>query len=427
MKDAAGNTLNGNMEDQRGALIDTTNPEAGQWYWEKIRDNYAAKGYTSWWQDENEPDICPHTHYLHAGTGARIHNIYPLTHTKAVYEGHRRDRDDRCLILSRSAYFGAQKNGTTFWSSDIYPTWDVFKRQIPCGLNFCATGFAWWSSDIGGWQASPEADKAVQIEGTEREEENYQSLLMDTQESDSAEAVANYTELYVRWFQYGAFCPTFRAHGTRDANEIWSFGPDAEVIMEKYLKLRYKLMPYIYTLAWQTHKTGAPFMRALFMDFSHDSKVRDIKTQYMFGPALMVAPVCEEAATTREVYLPEGCGWYDYWTNAYYEGGQTVTVDAPLDVLPLFVREGSIIPHGEVVAHTGISQKEIELWIYEGKNAEFELYGDDGLSYNYEDGKFQLTNLTWNEADQSLNIENDTQELFKGAPETYIKRISKLQ
>ena len=131
--------------------------------------------------------------------------------------------------------------------------------------------------------------------------------------------------------------------------------------MQKYLKLRYKLMPYIYTLAWQTHKTGAPFMRALFMDFSHDSKVRDIKTQYMFGPALMVAPVCEEAATTREVYLPEGCGWYDYWTNAYYEGGQTVTVDAPLDVLPLFVREGSIIPHGEVVAHTGISQKEIEL------------------------------------------------------------------
>ncbi len=427
MKDAAGETLNGNMEDQRGALIDTTNPEAGQWYWKKIRDNYAAKGFTSWWQDENEPDISPHTHYLHAGTGARVHNLYPLTHTKVVYEGHRRDREDRCLILSRSAYFGAQKNGTTFWSSDIHPTWDVFKRQIPCGLNFCATGFAWWSCDIGGWQPSPEADRAVQHASASRDDENYQSLLMDTQEADSALTVSNYTELYVRWFQYGAFCPTFRAHGTRDANEIWSFGPEAELIMEKYLKLRYRLMAYIYSLAWQTHKTGAPFMRALFMDFGHDPKVRDIKTQYMFGYAIMVAPVCEEGASSREVYLPDGCGWYDYWTDKHYEGGQSVTVDAPLDVLPLFVREGSIIPHGEVVAHTGIPQRNLELWVYEGKNAEFGLYGDDGLSYDYERGKCHLTTLCWNEADQSLTIVGDTQGLFTAEPASYLKRISKGQ
>jgi len=419
MKDAAGETLYGNMEDQRGALIDTTNPETGRWYWETIRDSYGAKGFTSWWQDENEPDICPHGFYLHAGTGARVHNLYPLTHTRAVFEGHR--RDDRCLILSRSAYFGAQKNGTTFWSSDIYPTWDVFRRQIPCGLNFCATGFAWWSCDIGGWQASEQASRASQAGGgASAVSGNYQSLLLETQEADRAAPIQDYAELYVRWFQYAAFCPTFRAHGSRPANEIWSFGPEAEAILRKYVELRYRLLPYIYSLAWKTRQTGAPFMRALFMDFGQDPAVRDIKTQYMFGPAFLVAPVCEEGATSREVYLPKGCGWYDYWSNRRYEGGQSVRMSAPLDLLPLYVREGSIVPHGEVIPHTGIAQKKLELWVYEGADAEFELYHDDGISYNYEKGDYHLTTLRWHDARQALSVENDTLQLFQDPDGGYL-------
>ncbi|HUV38080.1 MAG TPA: TIM-barrel domain-containing protein, partial [Planctomycetota bacterium] len=283
MKQSDGTTLYGTPADERGALIDTTNPEAAAWYWNTLRDSYAAKGFTSWWLDEDEPDVCPHAYFLHAGTGARVHNVYPLTHTRAVYEGHRRDLSERCLILSRSAYHGAQKNGTTFWSSDIHPTWDVLRRQVPTGLNFCASGFAWWSSDIGGWQALPDALAA---------DESYKELLIGT--GDVPKVVGtrlDYPELYVRWFQFGVFCPTFRAHGTRPANEVWSYGEEAERVLVKYLELRYRLLPYLYSLAWRTHVTGAPFMRALFMDFPDDARVRDVADEYMFGPAFLVAPV----------------------------------------------------------------------------------------------------------------------------------------
>ena len=415
MKGADGTTLYGTPADPRGALIDTTNPDAATWYWHTIREGYAADGFTSWWLDEDEPDICPHAHLLHAGTGARVHNIYPLTHTRAVYEGHRRDLDQRCLILSRSAYHGAQKNGTTFWSSDIHPTWDVLRRQIPTGLNFCASGFAWWSSDIGGWQGLPDAPP---------EDESYKELLIETKDAQAVVgAHVNYPELYVRWFQFGAFCPTFRAHGTRPENEVWSYGDEAERVLVKYLKLRYRLLPYIYSLAWRTHVTGAPFMRALFMDFPSDPAVRDVADEYMFGPAFLVAPVTEQGATEREVYLPAGADWYDYWTNEKYTGGQTITAKAPLDVLPLFVRAGSIVPHGEVVPHTGVKQTNIELRVYEGADAEFTLYRDDGKTYAYERGEFTLTTLAWDDAAKTIRIDGDDEGLFAGSQSEWLKRI----
>ncbi len=409
MKQSDGRTLYGTPEDQRGAVIDTTNQDAGRWFWDRIRDSYAAKGFASWWLDEDEPDICPHAYFLHGGTGAAVHNIYPLTHTQAVYEGHRRDLKSRCLILSRSAYLGAQRNGTTFWSSDIYPEWHVLRRQIPAGLNFCATGFPYWSSDIGGWQAL--ADR--------RDKSKPKRPPLIEPDAEARKVVGDYddyVELYVRWFQFGAFCPTFRAHGTRDANEIWSYGRRAEEILARYLRLRYRLMPYIYSLAARAWRTGAPFMRAMFMDFPGDPKVGDIKDQYMFGPAFLVAPVVEQGATSRQVYLPAGADWYDYWTSRKFAGGQTITADAPVETLPLFVRAGSIIPH---VAEAG---SKIDLWIYRGADGRFELYDDDGRTYDYEHGKFSLIDIRWHDKGRRISIK-DNANSYGRAAQDMVSRI----
>ena len=247
----------------------------------------------------------------------------------------RKDMTERAVILARDAYLGAQHNGTIFWSSDISPTWDTLKRQIPTGINFVASGMPYWSTDIGGWQYLPDIHKPDH------------PPLIDP--SDAREEVRNYDdypELYVRWFEYGAFQPNFRSHGSRPQNEVWSYGKQAEPILEKYLRLRYTLMPYIYSLAYRTHQTGAPFMRGLFMDFGDDPKVADIGDEYMFGPALLVAPVVEQGSTTRQVYLPAGTDWYNFWTNEKVHGGQTITVSAPIDTLPLFVRAGSDPAHG---------------------------------------------------------------------------------
>lgn len=395
MKDADGKTVYGTPEDQRGALIDTTNPECGTWYFDTIRKNYGDLGYKYWWTDEDEPDISPHESFLHAGTGARVHNIYPLTHTQCIYEGHRKYMPHRCLTLSRAAWTGAQKYGTTFWSSDIFPEWDVLKRQIPTALNFCASGMPYWSSDIGGWQALPD----------EESNEDYSSLLLSTEsEGKGAVTKKNYTELYIRWFQFGAFCPTFRTHGTRRTNEVWSYGEEAEKILVKYLKLRYRLMPYIYSLAHQSTETGAPFMRALWMDFE-DPACADIDDEFLFGPALLIAPVVEQGAVSRSVYLPAGCQWYDFYTNEILEGGQTITADAPIDKLPIYVKAGSIIPMGEEVPNVGRAQTQIEAVIYPGADATFQLYSDDGKSYEYENGEYTLIELKWDDEKEKFTAE----------------------
>ena len=392
MKDAHGNTVYGTPEDQRGALIDTTNPECGKWYFNSIKKNYGDLGYKYYWTDEDEPDISPHESFLFAGTGARVHNIYPLTHTKCIYEGHRENFSHRCLTLSRAAYLGAQKYGTTFWSSDIFPEWDVLKRQIPTALNFCASGMPYWSSDIGGWQALPD----------ENGEEDYSSLLLQTSsEGKGIVTRKNYAELYIRWFQFGVFCPTFRTHGTRKENEIWSYGEEAEKILVKYLRLRYRLMPYIYSLAYQVNQTGAPMMRALWMDFSEE-KCTEIEDEFMFGPSLLVAPVTEQGASSREVYLPGGCDWYCFWSGKKLSGGQTINVSAPVDTLPLFVKAGSIIPMGEVLTDSGKEQQNIEIHVYPGGDVFFSLYSDDGKTYDYEKGDYSLIRFTWNEEKQEV-------------------------
>ena len=207
------------------------------------------------------------------------------------------------------------------------------------------------------------------------------------------------------------------------AQDVWSFGESAEKILAKYLSLRYRLLPYIYSLAHSVTETGAPFMRALFMDFPQDPEVRDIGDEYMFGPAFLVAPVVEKSQTGREVYLPKGSVWYDYWTGRKLPGGQRVNANAPLDVLPLFVRAGSIIPHGNDIASAHAEQKEVELWVYPGADAQLDLYQDDGRTYEYEKGKFSLAQIRWNDAAQRITVTGDDRKLFSRSQDRWLKVI----
>jgi alpha-D-xyloside xylohydrolase len=389
---ADGTPTNGLPYDRAGSDIDTTNPDAAKWYWSVIRENYVAKGFDAFWADETEPDIPPTGSYWKIGPGTEFFNVYPLFHTAAFYNGMRKDMHERALILARDSYLGAQHNGTIFWSSDISPTWDVLKRQVPTGINFVASGMPYWSTDIGGWQYLPGYHKPER------------PVLIDP--SDARAEVGHYDdypELYVRWFEYGAFQPNFRSHGSRPENEVWSYGKQAEPILAKYLSLRYQLMPYIYSLGHHAEATGAPFMRGLFMDFGDDPRTADIGDEYMFGPALLVAPVTDQGMTTRAVYLPAGTDWYNFWTNERLHGGQTVQVSAPIDTLPLFVRAGSILPLGTAVESTNDAQKIASLRVYPGADGDFDLYRDDGNTYAYEHGAFELAHLHWNDATHKLS------------------------
>jgi alpha-D-xyloside xylohydrolase len=392
---ADGTPIDGLPYDRAGSDIDTTNPEAAAWYWKTIRDNIISKGFDSLWADETEPDLPPNGAYFHIGPGTEFFNVYPLFHTAALYNGFRKDEPGRrVLILSRDAYTGAQRNGTIFWSSDIYPTWDTLKRQIPTGLDVAASGIAYWSNDTGGWVFLP------------KEHHPARPPLLDPSDArDNVGGYDDYPELYTRWFEYATFLPIFRAHGSRRANEVWSYGKQAEPILEKYLRLRYQLMPYIYSLGYHTWLTGAPYMRALFMDFPNDPKVADLRDEYMFGPAFLVAPVSEQGATSREVYLPAGTDWYNFWTNERVKGGQTMTVAAPIDTIPLFVRAGSIVPLGVTVESTHQPQAIEQVSIYPGADANFTLFSDDGTTYAYENGAGSITRLHWDDAKKTLTHE----------------------
>ncbi len=390
---ADGTPTDGLPYDKAGSDIDSTNPEAAVWYWGTVRDQILSKGFDSLWADETEPDLPPNGSYFKVGPGTQFFNVYPLFHTAALYNGMRKDLPERrALIMSRDAYTGAQHNGTIFWSSDIYPTWDTLTRQIPTGLNVTASGIAYWGNDIGGWQYLPGAHKAER------------PLLIDPSDArGNVHGYDDYPELYVRWYEYGTFLPTFRTHGSRTYNEVWSYGKQAEPILSKYLRLRYELMPYIYSLGYGTHETGAPFMRPLWMDFGADGKTADIRDEYMFGPAFLVAPVTVQGQTTKRVYLPAGASWYSYWTGEKFAGGQTVEVSAPIETLPLFVKAGSIVPLGSVIESTQEKQAIAHVRVYPGANANFILYDDDGKTYAYEQGASQVTHIHWDDAAGKLS------------------------
>jgi alpha-D-xyloside xylohydrolase len=392
LHDADGSVVDGLpvRSDRAGALIDSTNPEARAWFWTKIRDNIASQGFDWFWLDETEPDLVPDGHQFSIGSGDRYHNLFPLLHTAGVAEGSARDRPDmRNLLLCRAAYLGTQRNGCLFWSSDVQSTWEALKRQVPTGLDFTASGMAYWSSDTGGWQwpNGPEAEHPV--------------LVNPAGATAMAPGYTDYPELFVRWFQYNVFTPTLRIHGQRPATAIWEYGKAAEPLLAQYLRLRYTLMPYIYALGHDTYRTGAPFMRALFMDFPNDPKVADMGDEYMFGPAFLVAPVTDQGATSRPVYLPAGTDWYDYWTGERHRGGQTITAAAPIEHIPLFVRAGSIVPMGVQVPSTATRQPLDRIRVYAGRSTSFTLYDDDGI------GTGEATNrrsavLRWDDASGRL-------------------------
>ncbi|HVT98597.1 MAG TPA: TIM-barrel domain-containing protein, partial [Acidobacteriaceae bacterium] len=327
--------------------------------------------------------------------GTRFYNVYPLFHTASVYEGFRRDFGDsrRVMSLARAAYLGAQRNGTIFWSSDIVSTWDMLKRSIPAGLNFTASGMPYWDTDIAGF-FSPQLSSDYHAE--------HKPLIDGSDVRDNIGNYEDYPELFVRWFEWGAFQPVMRAHGERMHNEVWAYGKQAEPILAKYLKLRYQLLPYTYSAAWKSYQTGAPYTRALFMDFPNDPKVTDIPDEYMYGPALLVAPVSQQGATTRSVYLPAGTDWYNFWTKEKYHGGQTITANAPIDTLPLFVRAGSIIPIGGAVESAAQKQTIAKVEVWPGADADFALFQDDGETYNYEKSGGDVTKLHWDDRSQRL-------------------------
>ena len=357
---ADGTPTNGLPYDRAGSDIDTTNPDAARWYWNTIRDNYVSKGFDAFWADETEPDLPPNGSYFHIGPGTQFFNVYPLFHTAAFYNGFRRDLKTRALILARDAYLGAQHNGAIFWSSDISPNWDTLKRQVPTGINFVASGMPYWSTDIGGWQYLPCSHTP-----------EHPPLLDPSDARDNVGHYDDYPELYVRWFEYGAFQPNFRSHGSRNHNEVWSYGKQAEPILEKYLRLRYQLMPYIYSLGYSTHETGAPFMRGLFMDFPQDPNVADIWRRVHVRPRAARGPGYRAGSNhaAPSICPPEPTG-----TTSGRMSGCTAArpswQSAPIDTMPLFVRAGSILPLGEPVESTNEKQTIAKLRVYPGADGD---------------------------------------------------------
>jgi alpha-D-xyloside xylohydrolase len=296
--------------------------------------------------------------------------------TSAVYEGQRSASDKkRVYILSRSAFSGSQRNSVTAWSGDINSDWFSFRRQIPAGLNFALSGIPYWTTDIGGFVFGSPTDPA-------------------------------FRELFVRWFQWGTFNPILRVHGTRnpDENELWSYGPDAQKVLVSFDRLRYRLLPYIYSLAWKTTSEAYTPMRPLVMDFRTDARAADIGDQFMYGPAFLVSPVTEPGATTRRLYLPDA-KWYDFWTGSVANGPNVVTAAAPLEKMPLYVRAGSIVPLGpEVEWSTQKPADPIELRIFRGADGNFTLYEDENDGYNYEKGVYATIPIHWDDAKQTLTI-----------------------
>ncbi len=382
------------------AVYDATDPEARKYYWQLMDKALFSIGIDAWWLDTTEPEtegqeenILLH-HKLAIGSGDRYVNIYPLMTTGAVYDGQRSSSDKkRVFILSRSAFAGDQRYGVTAWSGDINSDFLTFSRQIPAGLNFALSGLPYWTTDIGGFVSGDPDDP-------------------------------DYRELFIRWFQFGTFNPILRVHGTRktDHNELWSYGPGAQKILTSFDRLRYRLLPYIYSLAWRTTSESYTPMRPLVMDFRTDVRAQNIGDQFMFGPAFLVNPVTEPAATTRTLYLPQS-RWYDFWTGSLITGNRTIEADAPLERLPLYIRAGSILPLGpDEEWSTEKPADPIELRIYQGTDGDFALYEDENDTYNYEKGAYATIPLHWDEAHQTLVI-GDRKGQFPGMLESRTFRV----
>jgi alpha-D-xyloside xylohydrolase len=358
--------------------VDMLNPEAQKYHWSAVNANLFALGVDSWWMDATEPEndgLKGKTTYLGAGDFYRL--TYPLFVSQAVYEGQRSTSSEkRVCILTRSAFLGQHRYGTINWSGDIGGNWDAFKRQIVAGLNYTITGMPFWTTDIGGF-FRPGA----------------------SQYTDDS-----YHELLTRWFQWGAFNPIFRVHGYQSETEPWKYGQRVEEDVRTVLNLRYRLLPYIYSEAWQITSNGSTMMRPLVLDFRDDAAALTQPYEFMFGNSFLVAPVTEPNASTWNVYLPACAGWYDFWTGERHAGARTITAPAPRDRIPLLVRAGSVIPMGPLVQSTSEIADPIEIRVYPGADGSFALYEDAGDGYDYERGSRSSITIEWNDAHKRLII-----------------------
>jgi len=384
-------------------FYDAFNKDARKGFWDLINDKIYSKGIDAWWMDASEPDILsnvsPEKRKLQMtptalGSAAEFLNAYPLQNAKGIYEGQRStDPGKRVFLLTRSGFAGSQRYAAAIWSGDIGSTWQDMKAQITAGLNFSMSGLPYWTMDIGGFVVPAKFEKP------------------------DAENLEEWRELMTRWSQFGAFAPLFRSHGQFPYREVFNTAPEDHPAYKSFLyydKLRYRLLPYIYSLAGWGYHNDYTIMRGLAMDFAADTAVLNIGDQYMFGPALLVNPVCEYRKTERALYLPQCAGWYDLYSGKWYAGGQQIIAEAPYERMPLFVKAGSILPFGPALQYTTEKQADtITLNIYTGADASFNLYEDEGTNYNYEKGAFSVIPVKYSEATGSITI-GDRKGSFSG-------------
>jgi alpha-D-xyloside xylohydrolase len=388
-------------------FYDSYNADARKLFWKLMDEKLFSLGIDGWWLDCSEPDICSNLSRTETilrqnptalGSGYRYLNAFSLMHAKGVYEGQRNASDNqRVYILTRSAFAGQQRYSATTWSGDIASRWYDLKAQISSGMNFSLSGIPYWSMDIGGFAV----------------ESRY--------EHPSAADLDEWRELNTRWIQFGMFVPIFRVHGQFPLREVYNIAPDNHPAYQSivaYDKLRYRLMPYIYSLAGMVTHKDYTIMRGLVMDFENDKNVLDINDQFMFGPAFLINPVSEYKSRSRAVYLPSGRGWYDLRNGKYFKGGQTIEADAPYTDIPIYVKTGSIIPCGPEIQYTTETQADpIRLFVYTGNDGSFMLYEDENVNYNYEKGNSSTIPLSYNEKGHTLTV-GKRQGKFPGMLET---------
>ena len=417
-----------NLEYPSGVRVyDAYSPKARDIYWEHLNKGIFQLGMDGWWMDSTEPDHFNHKesdfdHQTHLGSYRSVRNAYPLVTVGGVSDHQRAlTQNKRVIILTRSGFLGQQRYGSNVWSGDVQSSWDMFRKQITAGLNFSLTGMPHWNSDLGGFFAG-----------------SYNKGWAD----NSATRNPMYQELYVRWVQFGGFCPMMRSHGADVPREFYWYGKAGEPVYDALVdavKLRYALLPYIYSTSWDVTHNHSTFMRALFMDFVDDKQAWNVNSEYMFGKAFLVAPVLHAQYTPEvqqkglkenegwnrnskkstetpvfadftdsknmEVYLPAGTQWYNFWTNEATEGGQKLVIPTTLNRIPLFVRAGSIVPLGPDVQYTGEKKWDnLTLCVYPGENGNFTLYEDEGDNYNYENGAYTEIPMNWNDANNTLTI-----------------------
>lgn len=389
-----------------GSFYDAYSEGARKMFWRQMDENLYSKykfGIDAWWMDASEPNVrdCTPMWYRKAlcgstalGSSTEYFNAYSIVNADAIYNGQRSvNPNQRVFQLTRSGFAGQQRYSTASWSGDIGTRWEDMRAQMTAGMNFSMSGIPIWGMDIGGFCVEDRYVKAQQ---------EYDRTKVENED------LKEWRELQTRWSQFGAFVPLYRTHGQWPTREVWNIAPENHPAYQSILyydRLRYRLMPYLYSMAGAVHFDDYTMMRALVMDFGGDSKVLDMKDQWMFGPALMACPVGTYKSRSRDVYLPKQRGWYDLYTNAYYEGGQTITANAPYERIPVYVPTGAILPFGPEIEWTDQKPADnIKLYVYAGHDGEFTLYEDEGTNYDYEKGKYTTIRFVYNDAKKTLTI-----------------------